>query len=640
MYGWAGQRLKVYLTEGKIVKEETPERLRKEYLGGRGFNSRTLFDEVTPGIDPLSPENVFLVAPNLLAGTIAPCGARWTVTSKAPLTGILGDGNGGGHFAARLRLAGYDQVICYGRSPMPVYLWIDDDRVELRDASHLWGKTTWETHDLLAEELGDKGISELTIGPAGENLVRITKVYNDKARAGGKCGMGAVMGSKNLKAVVVRGTGSIKPAKPEEFYNAARHAYEKLRDSPSKQRSREVGTLGVLRYASERRSLVTRNAQSGYFEGWEKVAWEAFEEQYAVRHKGCFGCPIACTHVYEVKEGKHGTRGYANEYGTTYPFTSKIGNDNLAATLKTTTICDQLGLDTHSTGSAISFAMEAWQRGILTAEDTDGLDLSWGNMDAVIELLPKIAYREGFGDVLAEGTQRASKLIGRGSEICLVNIKGLECSCLAPGNLPVRMFAFAVSPIGGSHHRGSGARTTPMEWPRMVKALGNELAERASAAGPTYEGQRRNFEGQGPVLAVDNNWVALVDSLTCSRLVGTTPQDVDENDYARLVSTLTGVEIDGDDLVKVGERIFTVEKAFNLREGMRRKDDTLPERFFVEKTTPEGTPGINRAKFEAALDEYYMFRGWNQESFPTEEKLAELNLSDVAEQLRSLRTVD
>ena len=287
-------------------------------------------------------------------------------------------------------------------------------------------------------------------------------------------------GWTNIKAMVARGTGSIKPARPEEFYSDARHASLKLRDALSMRLIREVGTLGNIRRASQTRSLVTRNAQAGYFEGWEKLTWEAFEEQHAVRHKGCFGCPIACTHVFAVKEGEYATYGYANEYGTTYPFTSKIDNDNLAATLKITTMCDQLGLDTHSTGSVIAFAMEAWQRGLITCADTDGLDLSWGNVDAVIKLLPKIAYREGFGNVLAEGSVRASKLIGRGSEICLVEIKGLECSCISPGNIPIRLLSFAVAPIGGSHHRGAGARGNLMELPRMVKALGKEVAEGAS----------------------------------------------------------------------------------------------------------------------------------------------------------------
>ncbi len=640
MYGWAGQQLKVYLTDGKIVKEETPEWLRREYLGSRGLNSRIEFDEVKPGIDPLGPENVFIVGAPLLAGTIAPAGAKWTVTAKSPLTGIHGDGSGGGHFAARLRLAGYDQIIVYGRSPQPVYLWINDGQVELRDASHLWGKTTWETYDLLAEELRDKSISELTIGPAGENLVRTTKVFSDKGRAGGKGGMGAVMGSKNLKAVVVRGTGSIKIAKPEEFYNAAWQAYKKLCDLPRQRKLRQTGTLANVRDRALAGSLTTRNAQSGYFKGWENVTSEAFEAQYAVRHKGCFGCPTACTHVYEVKGGKYATFGYANEYGTTYPFTSKIDNDNLAATLKMATMCDQLGLDTHSTGGAISFAMECWQRGILTAEDTDGLDLTWGNADSVIELLRKIAYREGFGNVLAEGSHIASELIGRGSEICLVEVKGMELSSFYPGygTSISRSLGFATAPIGGSLHRGGSIHAIAKECPAFVKALGKDMAERISG-GRVYAGQSggRTYEGQGAMLAVHNNWLAVQDCLSCRMLGDLTAKGVNEDHYAWLVSSLTGIEIDGDGLMKVGERIFNVEKAFNLREGMRRKDDTLPEKFFVEITTPEGTSGLNREKFEEQLDEYYKFHGWDHDSFPTEEKLAELNLSDVAEQLRGLQ---
>ena len=245
---------------------------------GPGFNSRTLFDGVKPGIDPLGPENLFIVGIGPLAGTLAPCAARWTVTAKAPLTGIFGDGNGGGDFATELKFAGYDQIICYGRSPQPVYLWIENDRVELRDASRLWGKTTWETHDLLVEELKDREIRELCIGPAGENMVRFAKVFTEKARTGGKGGIGAVMGSKNLKAVVVRGTGSVKIANPETFYKASRQAYEKLVASRFQQMMREKGTLYLIRAHSGRGSLSTRNSQAGYFEGWEKVTSETFEE--------------------------------------------------------------------------------------------------------------------------------------------------------------------------------------------------------------------------------------------------------------------------------------------------------------------------------------------------------------------------
>jgi aldehyde:ferredoxin oxidoreductase len=628
MYGWAGQRLKVYLTEGKIVKEPLSEDLRLEYLGSRGFNSKTLFDEVKPGIDPLSPENVFIVGIGPLAGTIAPGASRWTVTAKSPQTDIFTDGNGGGDFGAELRFAGYEQIIVYGRSPKPVYLWINNDHVELRDASRLWGKTTWDTHNLLVEELGDREIRELSIGPAGENQVRIAKLYANTTRAGGKGGIGAVMGSKNLKAVVVRGTGSVKIANPEELHKATKHCYEKLETSPFHRGLRDKGTYMFFDNVHQKRSLATRNSQAGYIEGWGKLTWGAFESQYAVKHTGCFACPLSCCQYYQVKEGPYTTHGCASQYGTIYPFASRIGSVNLAAALMLTTMCDRLGLDTHSCGATISFAMEAWQRGLLTAEDTDGLDLSWGNIDVVIQLVRKIAYREGFGNILAEGSWRASKQI-KGSGVCLNTAKGLECSSYFPGEGAPRIKAlgYATAPVGGSIHRGYGGWGGAIRsHPKVRNALSEEVFKRL--------GDPHSYEGQGVVLAVENDYIAALGSLgLCLFFGGGGGTGLDHNDIAWLFSATTGFEMDGDGLLKVGERIFTVERAFNIREGMCRKDDTLPERFFVEKVTPFGRTGLNKAKFQAMLDEYYTFRGWDEEGVPTKEKLDELNLDYIAEQI-------
>ncbi len=622
MYGWAGQRLRIYLTEGKIVKEELPEKLGLEYLGGRGFNSKILFDEVGPDTEPLSPENVLIVGIGPLAGTLAPCAARWTVTAKAPLTGIFGDGNGGGDFAAELKFAGYDQIIFHGRSPEPVYLWINNGQVELRDASHLWGKTTWDTHKLLAEELEEREVRELCIGPAGENLVRFAKIFANTTRCGGKGGIGAVMGSKNLKAVAVRGTGSVKIAKPEEFYKASKRAYQKIKTSPFQRMFREKGTLFLPKAYARKRATPTRNSQSGYFEGWEKLTSEAFESQYAVKHSACFACPTACGHYYQVKEGPYTTHGGSNQYGTLYPFTFKCGSDNLAASLLLTTMCDQLGIDTHSCGATICFAMEAWQRGLLTDRDTDGLDLSWGNIDTIIQLVRKIAYREGFGNLLAEGHKRASKQI-EGSEVCLVETKGLSPSSYYPGEGESKSsaLAYATAPIGGSIHRGG--LMSFQSHPRVRKALGKEAARRLV--------DPQVYEGHGVVIAVENDFVAALNSVeACMPLC---MDALYEDDLAWLFSAATGVEMDGDSLMKAGERIFNVEKAFNVREGIRRKDDTLPQRFFVEKVTPWGIEGLNEAKFQAMLDEYYKFRGWDEEGIPTKKKLDELNLGYIAEQI-------
>ncbi|MBI2831910.1 MAG: aldehyde ferredoxin oxidoreductase family protein [Chloroflexi bacterium] len=623
MHGWAGKRLKVYLTEGKLVEEELTEEFRQEYLGGRGFNVRTVFDEIAPGIDPLSPENVLTVSTGPLAGTAAPGMTRWTVTAKSPLTGIIGDGNGGSDFAAELKFAGYDQIVVYGRAASPVYLFIKDSRVELRDASRLWGKTTWDTHKLIVKELHDSQIRDLIIGPAGENLVRFAKIITNMTRAGGKCGMGAVMGSKNLKAIVVRGSGSVKIASPDAFYQAAQQANAKLLASRfHRQVLGEEGTPYLIKFLTSERSLTTRNSQAGYFEGWEKLTSEAFESSYAVKHGACFSCPIACSHYYRVKDGPYATHGGSNQFGTLYPFTSRCGSDNLAASLHLTTLCDQMGIDTHSCGATISFAMEAWEKGLITFKDTDGLDLSWGNADSMIKLVQKIAYRQGFGDILAEGSLRASAQIP-GSASCLTVVKGLECSSYYPGEGEHKIIglAFATSPIGGSHHRGGfmGLHSHP----KVRQALGEELARHLR--------DHTTYKGQGVLLVVENDFVAALNSMeTCLLLC---QYGLTADDLAGLVSAATGFDIDGDALLKIGERVFNVERAFNVREGIRRKDDTLPERFFVEKETPYGKTGINKAKFQEMLDEFYSFRGWDKEGVPTRKKLEELNLGYIAEQI-------
>ena len=632
MYGWAGQRLRVYLTEGKIVKEPLSEELRLNYLGGRGFNSKTLFDELKPGIDPLSPENIVMVGVGPLNGTAAPYSARWTVSAKSTVAvpGGLGDGNGGGDFATELKYAGYDQIIFYGRSPEPVYLWINNDQVELRKASPLWGKTPKETNKLLWEELDDREVRVLCIGPAGENMVRLAKVFTNMTRAGGKGGMGAVMGSKNVKAVAVRGTGAVKIARPQEFFRVVEHAHERIMASPLNRSTMEHGTLALVRRFTKDRGLTTRNAQSGYFEGWEKLTSEAFHEAgYQVKHKGCSACPYSCSHYYRVKEGPYACHGESPEFGTTYPLGPKCGVDNFAAILKMAGMCDELGLDTHSTGATISFAMHCWQEGLITAKDTDNLDLSWGNADAMIQLLPRIAYRQGFGNILAEGSYRASKQI-KGSEICLKTVKGQEISHLypGPGTNVVQYLAYGTAARGADHLRG-GIMIKVLSLPRLREAVGGPEAVARLMAEP------KSIEGKGVLMALDQDHMAVFNCMELCRTHGVGPDDPEVlGELSQLVSTATGVEMSGDDLMRIGERINNVERAFNIREGMGRKDDPLPKKpFLIEKETPWGIEGISEAKYQAMLDEFYQFRGWDREGIPTKQKLEELRLSSIAEQI-------
>ncbi|MFC1872372.1 aldehyde ferredoxin oxidoreductase family protein [Chloroflexota bacterium] len=625
MYGWAGQRLKVYLTEGKIAKEPMPEDLRLNFMGGRGINSKTLYDELKLDADPLGPDNILVVGTGPLNGTAAPSTSRWTVSCKSTVYEGLGDGNGGGDFSVELKYAGYDQVIVYGKSPKPVYLMIQDGKVELRDATHLWGKTTKETHYTLLDELKDRETRVMCIGPAGENLVRVAKVFSNITRTGGKGGMGAVMGSKNLKAIAVRGTGTIKIARPDEFLKVVKRCYEKLKDSQFLKMFGEKGTMFLIRQYAELNSLPTNNAQSGHFEGWENITSEAFEAQYAVKHKGCFACPIACGHYYQVSEGPYATHGESNEYGTTYPLGPKCGIDNLAALLKMTSICDDLGLDTHSTGNTIAFAMECWQRGLITVKDTDGIDLTWGNADGVIELLPRIAYRQGFGKLLSEGSHIASQQI-KGSEICLRTTKGVEVSALYPGNTNnVQSIGYATSTRGADHLRG-GVLLYSWGLPQMKEALGSDEAVERLLKEP------RSPEGKGMFLALDQDFSALQDSLEmCCFITGKMRKGLSPDDIAELYSAATGVDVTGRDLMQIGERIFNVEKALNIRMGFKRADDTLPPIFFEVKETEYGPTGISKTNFNRMIDDYYAYRGWDERGFPTRKKLEELGLANVSE---------
>jgi len=439
------------------------------------------------------------------------------------------------------------------------------------------------------------------------------------------------MGSKNLKAVVARGTGGVKIARPEEFLKRVKHAYDKLMASPFLRMFREQGTLFLIRSASQWRALPTRNAQSGYFEGWENLTSEAFESQYAVKHRGCFACPISCSHYYEVKEGPYATRGESNEYGTTYPFASKCGIDHLAPVLFMNTLCDQLGLDTHSCGNTISFAMDCWEKGLLTARDTDGLELKWGNADAVIRLLPKIAYRQGFGALLGQGSFQAAKQI-KGSEVCLKTIKGMEVSALYLGPVTnlAQALGYATSTRGADHLRG-GVMLYSLGLPRLKEILGGEAAVKRLVEEP------RSTKGKGVLVALDQDFSAFFNSLeVCNWAVGHLHQGLDPDELATLFSTCTGVDLTGNDLMKIGERIYNVERMFNIREGMGRKDDTLPDSFFIEKKTPWGPEGMSEQRFQKLLDEYYHFRGWDHEGIPTREKLEELSLGYLGGELRGV----
>ncbi len=630
MFGWAGRRLRVDLNSGLTSIETIAEHTLANYLGGRGLNSKVILDEVSPGTDPLGPDNVLAIGIGPFNGTIVPTSGKLTISAKSPLTGIFGDSNTGGYFGSELKFAGFDQIVITGRSSTPAYLYIKDDHVQVRDASHLWGKNTWETERMIKEELGDERVEVLSIGQAGENLVRFAGVVNNMGRIAARAGMGAVMGSKKLKAIAVRGTGSVEVAYPDKFAEACYKAHDKIKSASFYKPLHTSGTLFLLRHTNEVGRLNTRNSQQGWFEGIETLNAELFHAQYKIKNRGCASCPILCGHAYHIKKDGRRLVGNAAEYENIAALGAMCGNADLKTALLASTLCDQYGLDTISTGSVIAFAMELWQRGMLPGEDIKGLDLSWGHQDTIISLVNQIALREGFGDILAEGVQKVAEKYP-GSEQFAMVIKGMPTNVGDYRSTKGGALAQAVSTRGADHLRGSPVLEYLGITPEESEAIfGNIIGKDKARSVVDY----RNYYGKGSLVAWSENFMAVVDSAEFCKAASywASLDFLGPSDVQAMLNSLTGFNFSESDLFKIGERIYNIEKIFNVREGMRRKDDTLPVRWFTEKQPAGPSKGelIEAGKFEEMLDEYYEFRGWDKEGIPTKAKLQELGLQDYA----------
>ncbi|MBY9000452.1 MAG: aldehyde ferredoxin oxidoreductase family protein, partial [Candidatus Heimdallarchaeota archaeon] len=414
--GYRDQVLIIDLTHNKIKTKALDLSLVENYLGGRGVAIKYLFDNLEQGIDPLSPENILVISTGPLTGTLAPSSNRYTIAAKSPLTGGIGYANAGGHFAPELAYAGYDAIFIHGRAKSPVYIQIEDEVVKIQDAQHLWGKDVWETDEYFRRKLGEE-IQILAIGQGGENLVRYAAILNNLSRAAARTGVGAVMGSKNLKAITVHGTGVVEVDEVEKFDELIDETLGKIYADPAYHSLSYYGTSFLVDLAHISGGLATRNHQTGIFEHYEEISAEIFDEKYKVKSESCFACPIHCGKYSKVTTGKYeGTKGGSPEYETIVCLGSKCGVGNLAAILHANELCNKYGIDTISTGDVIAFAMEAYEKGVLKKEDADGLELDWGNEDVMIELIKKIAHREGIGDLLAEGSKRIAAKINEGSE--------------------------------------------------------------------------------------------------------------------------------------------------------------------------------------------------------------------------------
>jgi aldehyde:ferredoxin oxidoreductase len=608
MHGWCGKILRVDLSRGKITAEALDPKVARNYIGGRGFGIYYLRKEVDPGCDPLGPGNKLIMAAGPLTGTAAPTGARYVVTTKSPLTGAITCSNSGGHFPAELKKSGHDAIIIEGAAAEPLYLWIDGDRAELRPAQHLWGRTTHATDDDLRAETHPKAKTAV-IGPAGEKRVLFAAIMNDRDRAAGRAGVGAVMGAKKLKGIAVRGEGEVSLADPSAFKVANakyREAFKaKTQDNPPALRTH--GTAITVVGTQSHGVFPTRNFQQGTFEGWESIYGETLTQKYLVRAKPCFSCPIACGRVTRIPDGPFQGEGEGPEYETVYSLGSDCGVDDLAALTQANYVCNELGLDTISMGSTIACAMELYAKGLLKESET-GMPLRWGDGHALVALTRQTGMREGFGNLLAEGSLRLATRCGR-PELAMV-AKGLDFAGYDPRGEQGMGLAYATSPIGGSHMRGD---------PAYFELLGVPVS-----ADP------HSWEDKPPLVAKWQDLFCVIDAAGLC-VFFSVRYLVEQNlmvkpiGITELLNAATGAGYTPEEVEKIGERIFNAERLYLLAAGFTRQDDRLPPRI-TREPMPAGPAKGMVCKLEAMLVPYYALRGWSTEGVPSEAKLVELGL--------------
>jgi len=630
MFGIAGQMLWVDLTHGKVEKRPVERSLLQGYLGGRGVNAKLLWELTNKGLDPLSPENPLIFGTGTLGGTFAPSSGRMTITCKSPATHLYLKTNVGSHFAPELKFAGYDFIVILGRAPHPVYLWIDDEKVEIRDARHLWGLDTRATDRLIKEELGDDQIKVAMIGPAGENLVNFASVMVSIYRAAGRGGAGAVMGSKNLKAIAVRGTGDIRVADPDRFAEVALAARRALReDEYCWTRSFRFGTAQGVMGANEGGTLPHRNFQDGFVPDAYKISGEYVSEKFA-HPEACSSCVFHCGRFSRVRSGHYqGTYTAGPEYETLASLGSKCDITDTAAIIKGNEICDLMGMDTISAGTMVSFAMECYERGLLKPKDVGGLDLSWGNVEAMLSLLKMMARREGIGDLLANGARVAAAKIGHGTEAFAVQAKGLEQSMVDVRGSMAYALAFALNPRGPDHL--TTECLAEFGYTPEVRRFAIEIGGSEKTVDPL------STEGKPKLVAWHEDIYCVSDCLGICVFTDTWSYTrINFKNLAEMFGAATAIPMSPAKIREAGERILTLERCFNLREGRSRRDlDVLPPRMFEPSPTlNRGRRTLTRKKLDQMLNEYYRLRGWDTKSgVPTAEKLRDLGLDFVEEVL-------
>ena len=611
MYGWRGKVLRVDLTQGKVAEETLDREMARAFIGGRGFGIHTLLKELDPRCDPFSPQNLLVMAAGPLTGTKAPTGARYMVMTKSPLTGAVTCSNSGGQFPAELKRAGVDMIIIAGQAAEPVYLWIYPDGAELRPAEHLWGRSTHETEDALRLETHPEA-RVACIGPAGERQVLFASIMNDKDRAAGRSGVGAVMGAKRLKAVAVLGQSTV-PLYDEAAFNRLVKTYiAKFRDSLNGQPPglRTYGTAATIAGTQAVGALPTRNFQQGTFDNWEAISGQALTDTYLVKHRACYSCPIACGRVTKVEAPGFEGEGEGPEYETIYAMGSSCGVDNLAALTKANYICNEQGMDTITMGATIACAMEMSEKGILSEQEV-GMPLSFGNAEALVALTAMTAERRGFGNLLAEGSLRLAQRFGH-PELS-ITAKGQEFAGYDPRAEQGMGLAYATSPIGASHMRGDPAYIEILGVPFLIDPH-------------TWEDKAQLVKDwQDSFAVIDAAGLCVFFSV---RNLMTADRAIRPQGIMELLNAATGADYTLADVCEAGERIFNAERLFLVRAGFSRKDDRLPERI-VKEPLPDGPAKGMVCHLDDMLTDYYALRDWDANGCPTEDKLRELGLTGL-----------
>jgi aldehyde:ferredoxin oxidoreductase len=612
MFAYAGKILRVDLTTGKVSTEPLTEQMAKSYIGGIGLGIRLLMDNSKPGTDPFDPANPIIFATGPLSGTMGPtAGNGYAVVSKSPATGGVGEAKAHGFFGPDLKRAGYDAVIITGKAPKLSYLWIDDDKVQIMDAEHLKGATVHETDMRIREDLGDFYIRVSAIGEAGEKMSRIACIINDEFRAIGRTGMGGVMGSKNLKAVAVRGTHDVDVADMEGFREFVKMIHERMK-GPATKKYKTLGTPQNVLVLNSLSALATRNFTNAQFEGAEKVSGEYLNEHYVKKIVGCATCGMRCDHIAVVPEGPYQGSTSRLEFECLWSMGPLCGVDRLDAIIEAMRIVNEYGMDGISIGVVVAFAMDCYEHGVITKEQTGGIDLSFGNAEALIAIIHKIGKREGWlGNILAEGVAKAAELIGGDAWKYACHIKGLELPGYDLRTLKTAALGFSVSFRGACHLRNG-------------------------AYSPDVKGKVNRFKiepGRGKMIVPDGHVYNVIDSLIVCKFSRGTYYD-GLKDLANYYTLATGIPMTAEELEMDGERIENLARLFNIREGKgTREYDTLPWKI-MNAPVPEEGPAkgmvVSDEELQVGLDDYYAARGWNSDGVPTVKKLEEVGLSEYA----------